>query len=303
VGPAPPAGFAAQTGQVLFQDNGYPIGTVNLANGSSTLSTAALAVGTHTITAIYSGDATWGSSFGRVTETITVAALFLTNAATNLSTAFAPDEIVSLFNVQGLNGETGGTLPLGLTVTDSTGAVLRALLFGVFPSSDQVNLLIPSGAATGTATLTVMPPSAASQTLRIQIANVAPGIFSVNENGQGTFAGQIVIVHADGSQTIEESATVPPNNTGHIPTPISFANPTDRIFLQLYGTGLRYAGTVAATINGTTVPVQYAGAEGTLQGLDQVNLQVPSSLAGAGTVNIVITADSQAANTVTTLIQ
>jgi uncharacterized protein (TIGR03437 family) len=310
VGPAAPAGFATQTGQVLFQDNGYPIGTVNLASGIATLSVNTLAIGTHTITAVYSGDATWGSSFGRTTVTITLAPLFLTNAATNLSTEFAPDEIVSLFNVQGLSGDTNATLPLGtslggtsVTVTDSTGAARQALLYGVFASVGQVNFEIPSGTATGAATLAVIPHSGVSQTLLIQIANVAPGIFSVNQNGQGTFAGQIVIVHADGSQTIEESATPPTNSGGtYTPTPISFAVPTDQVFLQLYGTGLRHAGTVTATINGATVPVQYAGAEGTLQGLDQVNLQVPSSLAGAGTVNIVITANGQAANTVTTFI-
>jgi uncharacterized protein (TIGR03437 family) len=316
VGPAPPANYAAQTGQVLFQDNGYPIGTVNLASGIATLSTTALAVGTHTITAVYSGDATWGSSFGRTTVTITVAPLFLTNAATNLSTVFAPDEIVSLFNVQGLNGDTSGTLPLGtslggtsVTITDSTGTSLPALLFGVYASARQINFVIPSGTAIGAATSTVMPPSGASQTLQIQIANLAPGIFSVNQNGQGTFAGQIVIVHADGSQTVESSATMITSGgtTTYRPTPISFAVPTDQVFLQLYGTGLRHAGTVTATINGATVPVQYAGAEGILQGLDQVNLQVPSYLAGTstvndGTANIVITADGQATNKVTTFI-
>jgi uncharacterized protein (TIGR03437 family) len=300
VGPAAPVGVPAQTGQVLFQDNGYPLGTVSLVGSSATLTTTALAVGTHTITAVYSGDATWGSSFGRITVTITTPALFLTNAAANLATEFAPDEIVSLFNVQGLSGGTS------VTITDSTGAVLPAIVFGVFPSSDQVNLLIPSGTAAGAATLTVMPPSAATQTLQIQIANVAPGIFSATQNGQGTFAGQIVIVHADGSQTVENSVLQGEDAVGGIvyrPTPISFANPTDQVFLQLYGTGLRHAGTVTATINGTTVPVLYAGAEGSFQGLDQVNVHVPSSLAGAGTVNIVITADGQAANTVTTFIQ
>jgi uncharacterized protein (TIGR03437 family) len=38
-------------------------------------------------------------------------------------------------------------------------------------------------------------------------------------------------------------------------------------------------------------------------GLDQINLQLRASLAGAGLVNIVITLDGNAASTVTALIQ
>jgi uncharacterized protein (TIGR03437 family) len=113
-------------------------------------------------------------------------------------------------------------------------------------------------------------------------------------------------VHADGSQTIEESAVpgaMPLQSTTFVPTPISFANPTDQIFLQLYGTGLRHTSAIFATIGGNSVAIEYAGEQGTYPGLDQVNLQVPSSLAGAGTVNIEITANGQAANPVTTLIQ
>ena len=45
-------------------------------------------------------------------------------------------------------------------------------------------------------------------------------------------------------------------------------------------------------------PVQYFGAQGQYPGLDQINLQVPAGLAGAGVVNLVATA-GQPANAVT----
>jgi uncharacterized protein (TIGR03437 family) len=55
---------------------------------------------------------------------------------------------------------------------------------------------------------------------------------------------------------------------------------------------------VSVTIGKESVPVQYAGAQGQYEGFDQVNVQLPHSLAGAGTVNIVASADGTKANVV-----
>jgi uncharacterized protein (TIGR03437 family) len=53
------------------------------------------------------------------------------------------------------------------------------------------------------------------------------------------------------------------------------------------------------TINNVTVPVPYAGAAPGEIGEDQVNVgPLPASLAGSGNVNLVLTADGQAAATV-----
>jgi uncharacterized protein (TIGR03437 family) len=88
------------------------------------------------------------------------------------------------------------------------------------------------------------------------------------------------------------------------PNPIHLGTPGDQVYLVLYGTGLRHAGGLTATINGVSVPVSYFGAQGSDEGLDQVNLgPLPASLAGAGVVNIAITADGQPANPVTIAIQ
>ncbi len=307
VGPAPPMGFPAQTGQVSFEDNGGPLGSAPLASGSATLSVTTLTLGTHTITAVYTGDSTWGASHATVTVTVTPPQLQLTNAAANLSMSFAPDEIVSMFNVIQLTGNTAATLPLGttldnttVTVKDSASGTRAALLYGVFASSEQVNFVMPSGTAPGAATVSDSIGGAFGQSLQVTIANVAPGIFTAGMNGQGVFAGQIVYVHADGSHTLTDSFTVSGNT--YTATPVSFATATDQVYLQLYGTGFRHANTVTVTVNGTTVQSVFAP-QGTDPGLDQLNLLLPDSLAGAGTVNIVVTADGQVANTVTTVIQ
>jgi uncharacterized protein (TIGR03437 family) len=62
--------------------------------------------------------------------------------------------------------------------------------------------------------------------------------------------------------------------------------------LELFGTGLRHASSTAsitATINGQNLPVEFAGAQGQYTGEDQLNVQLLHSLAGAGTVNLVLT--------------
>jgi uncharacterized protein (TIGR03437 family) len=68
----------------------------------------------------------------------------------------------------------------------------------------------------------------------------------------------------------------------------------------LYGTGLRGLTSLAnasATVGGQTAVVDYAGAQGAFVGLDQVNLTLPQSLRGQGTVPISLTLDGKTANT------
>jgi len=58
-----------------------------------------------------------------------------------------------------------------------------------------------------------------------------------------------------------------------------------------------------STIGGRAVPVQYAGAQGSFAGLDQLNILLPSNLRGAGTVTVLLTVDGVQANAVTISIQ
>jgi uncharacterized protein (TIGR03437 family) len=86
-------------------------------------------------------------------------------------------------------------------------------------------------------------------------------------------------------------------------TPIDVATASGTVYLALYGTGIRGAGTLQAYIAGQQFPVQFAGAQGQYQGLDQVNIAVPKSLAGMGEVSVYLVADGQNSNMVTINIQ
>jgi uncharacterized protein (TIGR03437 family) len=55
---------------------------------------------------------------------------------------------------------------------------------------------------------------------------------------------------------------------------------------------------VTATIGGTPVEVLFAGAQGQLVGLDQANLRLPRTLIGRGAVNVILTVNGVASNTV-----
>ena len=78
------------------------------------------------------------------------------------------------------------------------------------------------------------------------------------------------------------------------------------VFLSLYGTGIRNRSSTAnvqVTINGISVPVQYAGVQSGYPGLDQVNVGLVLNLRGVGVANVVLTVDGQTSNTVTVTIQ
>jgi uncharacterized protein (TIGR03437 family) len=312
VGPAPPAGFPSPSGQVAFQDNGTAAGVATLFSGTTTLSLSMLSAGTHQIVAIYGGDSFWAPSSGRIVVSVTQPVLQIINSASGPASTYAPDEAVSVFNVTVLNGDTAASVPLptslsGVTVnvTDSAGVTRAAQLYGSFASKGQVNLVIPSDTAAGMATLSLTGQGGATLSAMIEITPTAPGIFTATSNGQGVYAGQVVHVHSDGSQTVDSSAIYDPTQNTYVPNPVDMGLPDDQTFLILYGTGIRHRLNdegVTATVGAQSVPVQSA-AQSTYPGLDQLNLQLPRSLAGAGTVNVNINVEGQEANTVVVLIR
>ena len=85
-----------------------------------------------------------------------------------------------------------------------------------------------------------------------------------------------------------------------VTTPIDLGGPADTVVVELYGTGLRHVSSlhnVSVQIHGQNAPVTYAGPQSAYPGLDQINVQVPRSLAGAGEVSLVLTAQDPAGQT------
>jgi uncharacterized protein (TIGR03437 family) len=215
---------------------------------------------------------------------------------------FAPDAIVSAFGSGLATGTAAATTnppltTLGgatVTVTDSSGNTQPSELLYVSPV--QVNYIVPDGLAAGAATV-AFNSGGGTQTQTIQLGPVAPGMFTFN--AAGLVAGSVLRVSGDGTQTAENFYQLD-GSGAVVPVAIDLGPATDQVFLILYGTGFRAAGTAGTsmTIGGQNAQVSFAGPQGAFAGLDQVNVLVPRSLAGSGSVSIVLTASRQNANTV-----
>jgi uncharacterized protein (TIGR03437 family) len=219
---------------------------------------------------------------------------------------FAPDSIVAAYGANLATGTAGATvvpLPTSLdgnsvTVTDSAGVARLAPLFYVSPT--QVNFEIPAGTAEGTATVSIQNQNETTQTATVQIGNVSPGVFALN--GSGLVAAWVLPVLSGTQQPLQPVYQIASGSV--VPLPISLGPATEQVYLEMYGTGIRNATHVTATVADLSVPVLFAGAAPGYAGEDQVNIgPLPQSLTGQGSVNIVLTADGQAANVVNLTIQ
>ena len=192
------------------------------------------------------------------------------SAASNGGYVFAPDSFVSGY---------GSGLPEvnpAIDVTDSAGVTRRAVL--LYASATQINYLIPPETAAGRATVSVSSGGQPAAAGVIYVERVAPTLFAV---------AQLVRVSADGSRTDQAVSAA---------DPIDFGAAGDRLFLVLYGTGLRNASRGSLQIGSTSVPLAYMGSQGEFPGLDQINVELPRTLAGAGKVTLNFSADGKAAN-------
>jgi len=188
---------------------------------------------------------------------------------------------------------------VSVTISDSKGNITSAPLIFVSPS--QVTFQVPSSVAAGTARVTVQGSASSQAASNVVIAPVAPAVFTVN--GNGLVAGYVTRVSSGGTQTVEPAYAVNPEGSFSA-SPISMGSATDQVYLAIYATGVEAAGlsNVSVTVNGVNTPVLYAGSAG-YSGVDQINVLLPASLAGSGTVALQVTASGIPANTVQIAIQ
>ena len=113
------ASAGTPTGSVTFKDGSTPLKTVALdASGHATFATAALGVGAHTITAVYSGDLTFATSSATATAAVQAAP----TTTTVLTSSPNPSTMGQSVTLTATVTETGSTgTPTG-TVTFKDGA-------------------------------------------------------------------------------------------------------------------------------------------------------------------------------------
>src|SRR5207237_6617501 len=87
---------------------------------------------------------------------------------------------------------------------------------------------------------------------------------------------------------------------------IDFGDSGDRLFLVLYGTGFRNAAAPTRAVlraGSVTLPISYLAAQPETPGLDQLNAELPRSLAGAGSLAVTFQVNGRTANPVTLLLR
>ena len=240
-----------------------------------------------------------------VSFTVAPSTLSVVSAASFRPLSSTPGGIMAAFG-QGLAIATvaAGTIPLptelgGTTVLieDSEANEHQASMF--FVSPQQVNFQIPPTVSLGPALIVLQAGNGSLSTLATSIGSVEPGVFSANADGEGAPAGTFIHISAEGEQREEHTAEIDLDSGRFVPTKVSFGPQPGQLFLVLYGTGIRLVtspNSVRLFVGGLPADVTYAGPQGGLVGLDQVNVRLPRSLIGGGLMNVELVVDERPAN-------
>jgi uncharacterized protein (TIGR03437 family) len=247
-----------------------------------------------------------------VSNLITVPALTCVSAASYLGAAAAPGSIVAAF---GRNMEipsaaaSDSVLPTSLSGTtvdliDTTGTKRSASL--LFTSPSQVNFVMSSDVEPGPVLVNLLLSNRLVASGYVQVSTTAPSLFSANGDGVGVAAGEGLLSWNAGSTGIP-MAIFDSRLSMWMPAPIKVGAANELMFLTLYGTGIRgrrNVSQVQATVGGISVPVIYAGPQGSFAGLDQINIgPLPAGLAGKGMADIQLTVAGQSSNSVQVFLQ
>ena len=180
-------GSGTPTGTVTFEDGGNVIGTGTLSAGQATDSTSTLAVGSHTITAVYGGATNFTTSTSSV-----VAQLVQTHTQTSLSTY--PNPSVAGQSVTLTASVTSSTAPNGPVTSGTITFYDGATQLGgpVSLNSNGVATYTTSTLAVGSHTITAvysgatayLPSTSAAVS---QVVMATPTIYTLSSLPYGTF--------------------------------------------------------------------------------------------------------------------
>jgi hypothetical protein len=199
----------AATGTVTFKDGAATIGTATIASGIASAAVSSLLGGTHTITAIYSGDTNYsGSTSGATTVTVTTLAT-TTSVAANPSTASFGSSVTLSATIT----PAGGSPSEGGKVTFTDGATV----LGSGTVTNGAASLIVSSLATGTHTITATYAGdtnyggSTSTSITVTITQVAASVAlaanpsSITYGGKTTLTATLTPAIATGTVTFQDS--------------------------------------------------------------------------------------------------
>lgn len=172
----------------------------------------------------------------------------------------------------------------------------------LFVSPEQVNFIIPTNPVRGTATVRIIAGDGTESTGTIAIGKILPAIFTANADGTGILAANVVRVRNGVRMPDESLIQFDPVTRRYIAKPLDLGPPSDRVFLELYCTGIRGAEdrnqdgnlqeSVWVLLGGQVITPTFAGRQPNFAGLDQVNFEVPRNLPSNGKLRLGIQAQA-----------
>lgn len=206
--------------------------------------------------------------------------------AANGSPAVAPGSIASVYG-------SGFPATPQVKVRDASGSERSAQV--LYTSATQLNILIPSGTSTGSATVLVNGNAAGSA----DVERVSPGLFSMKGDGTGVAAATAVrVVIPTRIQSPVDVFSCANGTCSPVPIDVGIDAP---VYLSLYATGISNEtdiSKVKVTIGDGGAQLLYAGPQTQYPGLDQINVGLPLSLHGRGLVDVIVTVDGISSNAV-----
>lgn len=193
----------------------------------------------------------------------------------------APNSVATIFANPGqsLTSVTAaaGSLPLPTILSGTQVLVNDAPVELFYVSPGQINFLMPQ--VNAGAVSVVVIGSNGERTEGSALTGPNPAVFTATSNGSGVAAAQVT---ADGRnyQRIYDA-----NKTA---VPVSVTSGGQPNYLVLYGTGIRNQPGLEVRVGGQLCQITYSGAHSSLPGVDQINVRLPESLRGVGTVAIVV---------------
>ncbi len=188
---------------------------------------------------------------------------------------------VQLIQNQPVNGKFG--VQVGGTSVSINGVAAPIL----YSSATQVAGIVPYSVTGSTAQVTLTYQGQNAAPFLVSMAPSAPSLFTTNQSG----SGQAAAINA--ASGIVNSATNPVAVGGYISlyaTGGGQTSPAGSNGSLAGATAPRPILPVSATVGGLPAAVQYAGgAPGLVEGLMQVNVQIPSGVQTGGYVPVVLT--------------
>jgi len=186
---------------------------------------------------------------------------------------------------------------VSVEVTDALGVSRPAGLLYASAGWGQANFIVPDGSAPGPARVTVVRADGSSTAANTTIVDSAPSLWTALRNGRGPVIGFAVQHGADGKPSEVPTFRCDEAGCRTMPVVIASDRPTS---VRLMGTGFRNAGSgadVRVELAGIPIPVTGLGPAPD-PGVDQVTIQIPSSLRSLGEADLLCSVGGRLSNVV-----